>query len=104
MKSIREVSSACTSKWSIHSEASYAGQPLPQYGTGTHARACVGFHIMTQFRTRVFPIARRLARINAMPKRLHHHCHACGGDVRESIKIPRLNAPVGSAIVVILGH
>jgi hypothetical protein len=44
-------------------------------------------HIMIQFRTRVFPTARRrLAHIHAMPKRCLRHCHACGGDVHEHIE------------------
>jgi hypothetical protein len=45
----------------------------------------VGLHILIQFQTRVFPTARRLARIQAMPGRFLYHCHACGGDVPESI-------------------
>jgi hypothetical protein len=48
---------------------------------------------MIQFRTRVFPTARRLARIQAMPKRILHHCNACGGDVPESIKHILLECP-----------
>ena len=42
-------------------------------------------HIIIQFRNRVFPTARRLARIRAMLERFLHHCHACGKDVLESI-------------------
>jgi hypothetical protein len=60
---------------------------LPQYGTGFPARAVAWLHItMIQFRTRVFPTSRRRACIHAMPARFLHHCHACGGDVRESIE------------------
>jgi hypothetical protein len=44
-----------------------SGNPLPEYGTGIPAGAVAGLHIMIQFRTRVFPTARRLARIHAMP-------------------------------------
>jgi hypothetical protein len=62
-------SSACANTWVVYSHASYVGNPLPQYGTGIPARAVVGLHIMIQFRTRVFPAARRLARIYAIPKR-----------------------------------
>jgi hypothetical protein len=60
-------SSACTNTWSIYSLASYVGNPLPQYGTGILAGAVAWLHVMIQFRTRVFPKARRLARIHAMP-------------------------------------
>jgi hypothetical protein len=46
----------------------------------------LGLHIMIQFRTRVFPTVRRLARIQSMPERFRCHWHACyGGDVPESI-------------------
>jgi hypothetical protein len=58
---------------------------LLQYGTGIPAGAVVGLHIMIQFRTRVLPTTRRLARIHAMPERFSHHCPACGGDMLKSI-------------------
>jgi hypothetical protein len=48
---------------------------------------------MIEFRTRVFPIAHRLARIHAMPERFLRHCHACGGDVPESIEHILLECP-----------
>jgi hypothetical protein len=48
---------------------------------------------MIQFRTRVFPIARRLARIHAMLERFLHHCFACGRDVPESIEHILLECP-----------
>jgi hypothetical protein len=48
---------------------------------------------MIQFRTRVFPTNRRLARIHAMPERFLHHCPACGGDVLESIEHILLECP-----------
>jgi hypothetical protein len=48
---------------------------------------------MIQFRTRVFPTTRRLARIHAMLERFLHHCHACGGDVPESIEHILLECP-----------
>jgi hypothetical protein len=48
---------------------------------------------MIQFRTRVFPPARHLARIHAMPERFLHHCHVCGGDVPGSIKHILLECP-----------
>ena len=86
-------SSACTNTWSIYSQASYVGNPLPQYGTGIPAGAVAGLHIMIQLRTRVFPTARRLARIHAMPERFLHHCPACGGDVIESIEHILLECP-----------
>jgi hypothetical protein len=73
--------------------ASYVGNPLPQYGTGIAAGAVAGLHIMIQFRTRVFPTARRLARIHAMLERFLHHCPTCGGDVIESIKHILLECP-----------
>jgi hypothetical protein len=60
---------------------------------GISARAVVGLRIMIQFRTRVFPTARRLARIHVMPKRFHHHCPTCGGDVPESIEHILLECP-----------
>jgi hypothetical protein len=41
---------------------------------------------MMQFRTRVFPTARRLSRIHAMAVCFLHHCPTCGGDVSESIE------------------
>jgi hypothetical protein len=58
----------------------------PEYGTGIPAGAVAWLHIMIQFRTREFPVARRLARIYAMPDRFLHHRPACGGDVPESIE------------------
>jgi hypothetical protein len=48
---------------------------------------------MIQFRTSVFPTARRVARIHAMPGRFLHYCHACGGDVPECIKRILLECP-----------
>jgi hypothetical protein len=48
---------------------------------------------MIQFRTRLFPTARRLARIYAMLERLLHHCRACGGDVPEYIEHVLLECP-----------
>ena len=66
---------------------------MPQYGTGIPAGAVAGLHIMIQLRTRVFPTARRLARIHAMHERFLHHCPACGGDVIESIKHILLACP-----------
>jgi hypothetical protein len=47
--------------------SSHAENPLPQYGTGTHAGAIAGLHIIIQFHKRVFPTTRRLPRIYAMP-------------------------------------
>jgi hypothetical protein len=61
-------SSACTNTWTIYSHASYAGNPLPQYGTGIPAGAVAWLHNMIQFCTRVLPTTRRLARIHAMPE------------------------------------
>jgi hypothetical protein len=48
---------------------------------------------MIQFRTRIFPTARRLARIHAMLERVLNHCHSCGGDVHESIEHIMLECP-----------
>jgi hypothetical protein len=48
---------------------------------------------MIQFRTRVFPTARRLARIHAMLERFLHYCPACGGNVIESIEHILLECP-----------
>jgi hypothetical protein len=48
---------------------------------------------MIQFRTRLFPTARRFARIHAMPAYFLHHCHACGGDGPESIEHILLECP-----------
>jgi hypothetical protein len=48
---------------------------------------------MKQFRTRVFPTARRLARIHAMPESFLHHCLARGGDMPESIEHFLLECP-----------
>jgi hypothetical protein len=80
--------------WSIYSHASYyVGNPLPQYGTGIPSGAVAGLHIMIQFRTRVFPTARRLARNYAMLERFLHHCPSCGGEVPESIEHILLDFP-----------
>jgi hypothetical protein len=49
--------------------------------------------MMIQFRTRVFPTTRHLARIHAMQERFLHHCHACSGDVPESIENILLECP-----------
>jgi hypothetical protein len=77
---------------------------LPQYDTAIPAGAVAWLHIVIQFRMRVLPTARRLARIHTMPRRLLHNCPACGGDVPESMKLCCLNAHGGSATVIILGH
>jgi hypothetical protein len=66
---------------------------LPQYRTGISAGAVAWLHIIIQFRTRVFPTARRLARIHAMRERFLHHCLACGGDVPKSIEHILLECP-----------
>jgi hypothetical protein len=64
-------SSACTSTWSIYSHASYVGNRLLQYGTGIPVGVVPMLHIVIQSRPRdVFPTARRLARIHAMPPSL----------------------------------
>jgi hypothetical protein len=44
-------------------------------------------------RTRVFPTARRLARIHAMPERFFHHCPASGGDVPKYVEHIVLECP-----------
>jgi hypothetical protein len=94
MGAIRTLSSACTTNtWSAHSKASYVGNPLPQYGSGIPAGAVAWLHIMIQFRTRLFPTARRLARMHAMLKRFLHHCHACGRDVLASMEHILLGCP-----------
>jgi hypothetical protein len=67
--------------------------PLPQYGTGIPAGAVAGLHMMIQFRTRVFPTTRHLARIHAMHERFLHLCHACSGDVPQSIENILLECP-----------
>jgi hypothetical protein len=41
----------------------------------------------------MFPTARRLARIHAMPERFLHHCPACGGHVIEPIEHILLECP-----------
>jgi len=87
------VSLARNNTWGIYVQASYASNPLPQYGVGVPAGVVAGLHIMIQLRTRVFPTARRLARIHAMPERFLEHCPACGGGESETIEHMLVECP-----------
>jgi hypothetical protein len=68
-------------------------KPIAIIRYGNSCGAVLGLHITIQFCTRVFPTARRLARIHAMLERFLHHCLACGGDVPKFIEHILLECP-----------
>lgn len=76
---------ASTNGWREYAQAAYAKNTLPQFGTGIPSGVVPGLHVMIQMRTRAFPTARRLARVQALPERYLDYCPACCLNVPESV-------------------